>query len=390
MSEQLSLIYNHKGAKNMAINPVIFVHGIQGSWLKDEYPVDYNDAVVWTGILRRDFDSLHLHSLDATVDAQKARFIMPHQAIPLIYQNIVDEIRDEMDYQPYAYVFTYDWRKDNRLAAKALSEFIDRVLRVAGVHEKADGRSSPQRVVLIGHSMGGLVIKWCALKIADPEEIEKVITIATPFRGSLKAVEALLPGARNLFGMEHKKSMRYAARTLPGLYQLLPSWPGALVDSVTEEAMDPFNEASWQKNLVLNLAETYSPEFFQEKLEDARDFSNVISAPWPENLCSKIYYAYGKGSKTWWQVKVNLERDNFFMFKDALSDNDGDGTVHRLSSFQEEVEGDNRTHEDERHPVRDIFAGQHANMPNHSELQDWLLGVLKVNPHAEAAFESPY
>ena len=92
----------------MAINPVIFVHGIQGSWLIDEYPVDYDKAVVWTGILKKDFDSLHLHSLDATVDAQTARFIMPHQAVPLIYENIVDEIRNEMDYQPYAYVFTYD------------------------------------------------------------------------------------------------------------------------------------------------------------------------------------------------------------------------------------------------------------------------------------------
>ena len=29
---------------------------------------------------------------------------MPHQAVPLIYEGIVDEIRDEMDEQPYAYV----------------------------------------------------------------------------------------------------------------------------------------------------------------------------------------------------------------------------------------------------------------------------------------------
>ena len=41
-------------------NPVIVVHGLQGSWLKDEYPVDYQGSILWTGILRKNFRSLHL------------------------------------------------------------------------------------------------------------------------------------------------------------------------------------------------------------------------------------------------------------------------------------------------------------------------------------------
>ena len=209
----------------MMVNPVIFVHGIQGSWLKDEYPVDYDKAVVWTGILKKKFDALHLHRLDDAVDTNVNRLIMPHQAVPMIYEGIIDEIRDEMDGQPYAYAFTYDWRKDNRLSAILLAEFIDRVLKIAGVHERSAGRKPPRQVVLIGHSMGGLVIKWCATQIVSSRKIAKIITIATPFKGSLKAVEALLPGARNLFGTEHKKSMRHAARTMPGMYQLLPRWP---------------------------------------------------------------------------------------------------------------------------------------------------------------------
>ena len=203
----------------MAINPVIFVHGIQGSWLKDQYPVDYDREIVWTGIPligKRNFDALHLHELDSEVDADPRRWVMPHQAVPLIYEGLLEEIRDEMD-QPYAYMFTYDWRKDNRLAAEALAKFIDKVLRVYRTHEKKAGRSAAGRVILIGHSMGGLVIKWCAARITSSRpKIAKMITIATPFKGSLKAVEALLPGARNLFGIENKKSMRHASRTLPG------------------------------------------------------------------------------------------------------------------------------------------------------------------------------
>lgn len=373
----------------MSVNPVILVHGTQGSWLKDEYPVDYDNALLWTGILKRNFDTLHLHELDATVDAQVKRWVMPHQAVPLIYAGIVDEIRDEMDEQPYAYVFTYDWRKDNRLAAQALSEFIDRVLRVAGVHEKIVGRSAPRQVVLLGHSMGGLVIKWCATQIVSARKIAKIITIATPFRGSLKAVEALLPGARNLFGFENKKSMRHAARTLPGVYQLLPTWDHAIVDSRSGQELQPFNVSSWQKNLVDNLSKRFSPHFLSDKLADARAFTRVINKPWPEQLVKKVYYAHGIGSDTWNQVAVDTRRGNFYLFKEADSDKHGDGTVHSLSSAQPEITGRKRVHLDKKHRFRDQLVGQHANMPNHSGLQDWILGVLRVNPYAEHSYESP-
>ena len=373
----------------MSVNPVILVHGTQGSWLKDEYPVDYNNDVLWTGILKKNFDTLHLHELDATVDAQVKRWVMPHQAVPLIYEGIVDEIRDEMDEQSYAYVFAYDWRKDNRLAAQALSEFIDRVLRVAGVHEKKVGRSAPRQVVLLGHSMGGLVIKWCATQIVSARKIVKIITIATPFRGSLKAVEALLPGARNLFGFENKKSMRHASRTLPGVYQLLPTWNNAIVDSRSGQELKPFNVSSWQKSLVDNLSKRFSPHFLPDKLADARAFTRVINKPWPQQLVKKVYYAHGTGSDTWKQVAVDTRQGNFYLFKDAASDDEGDGTVHSLSSHQPEITGRNRVHLDQKHFFRDQLAGQHANMPNHSGLQDWILGVLRVNPHAAHSYESP-
>lgn len=374
----------------MAINPVIMVHGIQGSWLKDEYPVDYDNAVVWTGILKKKFDALHLHPLDAAVDSEVNRFIMPHQAVPIIYENIVDEIRDEMDNQPYAYVFTYDWRKDNRLSAMALAEFIERILRVTGVHEKAAKRPPPRQVVLLGHSMGGLVIKWCATQIVPSQKIAKIITIATPFRGSLKAVEALLPGARNLFGIENKKSMRHAARTLPGLYQLLPSWSDAVVDSRSGESLDIFNVSNWQRNLVDNLAEKYSPDFFPKKLEDTKKFLKVMGDQWPDKLVKKVYYAYGIGSDTWRQMKVDRKRDNFFMFNDPVLDDKGDGTVHTISSIQSDIPPHTRTYVDTKHAVRDLLAGQHANIPNHQGLQDWVLGLLRVNPFAAEAFESPF
>ena len=373
----------------MAITPVIFVHGIQGSWLKDQYPVDYDREILWTGILRRNFDALHLHELDSEVDADPRRWIMPHQAVPLIYQGLLEEVRDEMD-QPYAYMFTYDWRKDNRLAAQALARFIDRVLRVYRTHQKKAKRSVSRKVVLIGHSMGGLVIKWCAAKIpSSRRKIAKMITIATPFRGSLKAVEALLPGARNLFGIENKKSMRHASRTLPGVYQLLPTWAGAVVDDHTEEDLDVFSESSWQGNLVRKLQERFPDKpFFPSMLADAHSFSKVVGAPWPEELRQKVYYAHGKGSDTWKQVRVDTKKKNFYLFDKAVKDDKGDGTVHSKSSQQKEISS-THVHVDQKHPFKDQLPGQHANMPNHSGVQDWVLKVLKLSLHPEHSFESP-
>jgi len=223
-----------------------------------------------------------------------------------------------------------------------------------------------------------------------PQKIAKIITIATPFRGSLKSVEALLPGARNLFGVENKKSMRHASRTLPGLYQLLPSWSDAVVDSRSGDPLDIFDVSNWQKNLVETVAKKYSPDFFPKKLADTKKFLKVMGAQWPKTLAKKVYYAYGIGSDTWRQVKVNQKKDNFFMFNDPVLDDQGDGTVHSLSSIQSEISPRTRTYVDTKHPVKDLLAGQHANMPNHQELQDWVLGVLRVNPFAFETFESPY
>ena len=191
--------------------------------------------------------------------------------------------------------------------------------------------------------MGGLVIKWCATQIVPAQKIAKIITIATPFRGSLKAIEALLPGARNLFGIENKKSMRHAARTLPGLYQLLPSWSDAVVDSRSGEFLDIFDASNWQRNLVDNLAGKYSHDFFPKKLEDTKKFLKVMGDQWPDKLVKKVYYAYGIGSDTWRQMKVDRKRDNFFMFNDPVLDDKGDGTVHTISSIQSDIPPHTRT-----------------------------------------------
>ena len=382
-------------------NPIIIVHGIQGSWLKDEYQVDYQKEILWTGVLRKKFAALHLHDMDSSVDADDTRLVNPHQAVPLIYESLVDEIREEVEGDhPYVYVFTYDWRKDNRIAAALLDQFVQRVLHIAGVHEqkRKPRRPKPKKVSLVGHSMGGLVIKWYATKILNVavarKTIDKIITIATPYRGSLKAVEAILPGARNLFGVETSKSMRHASRTMPGIYQLLPSWPKAVVDAKSGRELKIFSPDTWQKSLVSSLKAKYRPDFFKRMLTDAKAFTTSMKQPWPEELRRKVYTAYGVNTPTWWQVPVDTTKRNLFMFNEARtggklgSDTEGDGTVPVTSSVCSEIGKKNRL-QDLTLRFRDILAGHHANMPNHRVVQDWLLGKLGLNEHHASSFESP-
>jgi len=362
--------------------PIIFVHGIQGAWLKNQYPVDYQDEIYWTGVLVKKFGKLHLSTIDSTVDADIDKFIHPHQAVPLVYESVVEELRDEIS--PQTYVFTYDWRKDNRLSAERLGEFVENILAKAKVHRKRN-EPVPKKVALIGHSMGGLVIKWYVTQILKEKaksRIDRIITIATPYRGSLKAVEALIPGARNFFGLEAQKAMRKASRTLPGVYQLLPAWDKAVTDKKSGKGLDIFSRENWQTSLNEKLEKKYGKSFFQAMLDDAGSFSKVMGKDYKADIRKKFYCIHGTGSKTWKQVKVDTSNGNKFDFKNALKTVQGDGTVHRLSSYVKAV----GYHLDDA-KYSDMLGGQHAQMPNHGGVQDYIVKILTGNKNIQP-FES--
>ncbi len=362
-------------------NPIIFVHGIQGSWLKNQYPVDYQDELYWTGVLKKKFGKLHLSSINKEVDRDIDTFIFPHQAVALVYESIVEELREEVTENTY--VFTYDWRKDNRLSAKRLAVFGDLVLTKAKTHARERKDLIPKKVSLVGHSMGGLVIKWYVTQILKDKAInmiDKIITIATPYRGSLKAVEALLPGARNFFGMEAQKAMRKASRTLPGVYQLLPSWKSAIV-SMNGTNLDLFSEGTWQKNLTKKIDSEYGKEFFQEMLYDAKAFTDIVSRDYVAEIRKRFYCVYGIKSETWRQVSVDTKKGNMFNFDKAVEDKKGDGTVHTKSSMVKSA----GSFKDKKRLIE--LGGQHAQMPNHGDVQDYIVGLFTKSKYLKS-FES--
>jgi hypothetical protein len=83
------------------------------------------------------------------------------------------------------YVLGYDWRKSTKQSAVSLRQLIDCVRNTHG----------GGRVNLVGHSMGGLVIKQYILsKQTNPNYVNRVSTFNTPYLGAMRALEIFIDG----------------------------------------------------------------------------------------------------------------------------------------------------------------------------------------------------
>lgn len=114
------------------------------------------------------------------------------------------------------YEFAYDWRRDNRVAARQLQRLVDQVLPAW----RRDRAGEEARVVLIAHSMGGLVARYYLEVLEGWQNCRALVTFGTPFRGSLNALNYLVNGYKQ-FGVDLTAVMR----SFTSMYQLLPIYP---------------------------------------------------------------------------------------------------------------------------------------------------------------------
>jgi pimeloyl-ACP methyl ester carboxylesterase len=108
----------------------------------------------------------------------------------------------------------YDWRRG-----------IDELGRELATRIVGEGRP----VVLVAHSMGGLVARVAA-GLLPKRWIRRLILLGTPNHGSFASVQALrgtYPTVRKIASLDRRHSAHYLAErvfgTFPGLYHLLPS-----------------------------------------------------------------------------------------------------------------------------------------------------------------------
>jgi len=129
----------------------------------------------------------------------------------------------------------FDWRKSVIASGKLLSQ------RIA--------RDGAKKVCIVAHSMGGLVAR-AALATDAKKRIARIVQLGSPNFGSFALVQALrgaYPTVRKVAALDPNHTtdqlVRHVFRTLPGLYEMLPtpehtkdldllqidSWPGDLL-----------------------------------------------------------------------------------------------------------------------------------------------------------------
>ena len=117
------------------------------------------------------------------------------------------------------FAFHYDWRRDNRIAAHRLKERTDRWLW--------EWRHEPPgaKLILIGHSMGGLLARNFLECLDGWRDTRRLVTFGTPYRGSLNALNFLIHGMQKQLGPVPVLDLSRLLRLFPSIYQLLPIYP---------------------------------------------------------------------------------------------------------------------------------------------------------------------
>jgi len=141
------------------------------------------------------------------------------------FSSIYQGFYDYMDKAGYGYAvpkedgkvfydFPYDWRQDNNRWTKLLDKKVKQVLKATGA----------EKVILVGHSMGGIQIR---LYLADPKRAEKVggvVFIGTPHHGAPQVFWAYTYGYNFGNSKVSDTTMWEIMKNWPAGYQLLPDY----------------------------------------------------------------------------------------------------------------------------------------------------------------------
>lgn len=218
--------------------------------------------------------------------------------------------------------FAYDWRRDNRVSARLLKELVDKKLPKWRERTGVDSK-----VILVGHSMGGLISRYFLEVLGGWEYCRALITFGTPYRGSVNAVQTLIDGLSK-GGIE----LTSAVRSMPSMYQLLPNYKM----TVLQNTLDYFY------NLVLECVD-------QNLLSDARLFHQEISDAVKVNSENSRYNSDGYSiipyvgidQNTLQSVEVNENRILRYSKDLPIAATGGyeggDGTVPKFSAMPKEL-----------------------------------------------------
>ena len=303
----------------MAVRPCIVIPGIQGSALENLYTISPTTtwstlAVAETHLVAPDFKSLALDD-GGQSDADEEVVSRPSQLLAIAYAPLVNGLRGRQNVP--AYLFPYDWRTSIVQSAETLVSYVKRLMR----------KTMPtithwdQTFDFACHSMGGLVLRafldaWRKSN-QNPPPVGQVVFIATPHQGSLEAAQSLISGESPLFG--GRKELRKLARTFPAVYELMPRFPNAVIQS--GRTLDIFDEHNWQTNTTSQDPDPNGFDVRQRHLTAAKLVLDNLPRPTDRIPAGDLLVVYGaKANSTLRAVEVGPDPDKWYDFDHGRRD----------------------------------------------------------------------
>jgi pimeloyl-ACP methyl ester carboxylesterase len=324
---------------------VIYLPGIMGSEL-----VGANDKVVWglsprvvarQLVFRDVMQRIAYRPGDGITASKPVRFPMSVPRLTSIepYTNLEHRLRSATLRPEAVLPFAYDWRRSIADAADALAPVARGHLaewrqRFAALPEdERRGRPKP-RLTLVGHSMGGLVASWFATRLRDQggDDVRLVITLGTPYRGSLNALRVLATGEYLPLGL-FASSLRDSVQTMPGTYELLARY--ACVAEGTDDRGEPL------PNRKLTPADLDAVGADADLTAQAQHTMGALAEGIASDGAGRIRSLVGTTQPTLQSVRLGPDGPTYFeSVTDANGleeDHRGDGTVFRYAASPEGV-----------------------------------------------------
>lgn len=222
--------------------------------------------------------------------------------------------------------FPYDWRRHNGVHGRRLRQLSHRWLQ----DWRAESGNDGAKLILVGHSMGGLVARSFLELEGGWADTRMLITFGTPYSGSLNSLNFIANGFSKGFGPA-ELDLSELLRSLTSVYQLLPTF--ACVDGAGDELVVPTDPAATVPHLDLDRA------------SDALAFHTAMNDAAAANGGGIIHPIVGIRQPTLQRAVVR--NDELWVSSDwdptkADSSYGGDGTVPRRSAIPPEMYADPR------------------------------------------------
>jgi pimeloyl-ACP methyl ester carboxylesterase len=249
--------------------------------------------------------------------------------------------------------FPYDWRRDNRASAARLQKKSGAWLEA---WRTKSGNPNAQ-LVLVGHSMGGLVARYFVEVLGGWRDTKAVVTFGTPFYGSLNAVDFLVNGFRKNLG-PFNVDVSAQLRSMTSVQQLVPAYrciygPDGTARTPADAGLENWKPA-WNDALLT----------FQQEMESAAKANRAE----PQFDADPVIYQpiTGRDQPTRQSVAVANGKIEFRFDRDG-KDESGDGTVPLLSAALAGTQ-----------QMRTFAPEQHSRLQTNVPLLNHLSGVIQA------------